>query len=145
MIGGGRRARNGDRRRERGQSFVELALALPLLMVLIFAVIEFGIVISDQVTVIHAAADGARVGARGDSPTNSSAASTEAKNYLGDLNRCPSPSVTVTYDEQIPDMVHVTVQCTYSPLTPLGSLITLIGGSLNMTPTISATSVMRVQ
>jgi Flp pilus assembly protein TadG len=141
MTGRGRTARH-SRKRERGQAFVELAIAVPLLFILVFAVIEFGLIISDQETVTHAAWDGARVGARGDSPTNQSSAQTQATSYLGDLNRCPSPSVSVTYDEQIPDQVHVTVSCTYSPLTPLGSFIT----SLFSSPlTISSTTVMRVQ
>lgn len=136
------RAKRDHTWRQRGQAFVELAIAVPILFILIFAVIEFGLVIADQETVTHAAWDGARVGARGDSPTNSSYARAQASNYLGDLKRCASPSVTVTYDEQIPDQVHVTVSCTYSPLTPLGSFVT----SLFQSPlTISSTSVMRVQ
>ena len=34
---------------------------------------------------------------------------------------------------------------TYKPFTPLGSLVALIGGSLNTTPTLTATTKMRVQ
>lgn len=115
------------------------------LFILIFGIIEFGLIITDQQTLTHAAADAARVGARGDSPTNQSAAAQQANNYLGDLRQCSAPSVVINYDRLIPDYIHVTVSCTYQPLTPLGSFIALIGGSFNATPKLSATSSMRVQ
>ena len=137
-------ARGG--RRERGQSLVELALVVPILCVVLFAVVEFGLIVTDQITLNHAAADGARVAAVGDSPTNGSAGQNQAQNYVSDIRTtCTPPKATVTYDNGIPDFVHVTVSCTYKPLTPLGSLIALIGGSLNTTPTLSATTIMRVQ
>jgi Flp pilus assembly protein TadG len=131
--------------RERGQAFVELALVAAGICVLIFGIIEFGVVLRDQQTLSHAAADGARIGARGDSPANKSAASSQVTSYLTDLSQCPSPNVTVSYSQGIPDYVTVTVKCTYAPFTPLGSLVTLIGGTINTTPTLSATSTMRVQ
>ena len=128
-----------------GQSFVELALVLPLLLTIVFGITEFGVVITDQETLNHAAEDGARYGARGDNATNLAAAQSETSSYLSDLLHCPSPSVSVTYDEGIPDFVTVTVSCTYSPITPLGTVVSLLGSTVNTTPTLSATSIMRVQ
>jgi Flp pilus assembly protein TadG len=132
-------------RREHGQSLLELALVVPVLCVILFAVAEFGLMITDQVTLNHAAADGARISARGDSPTNSAAGQAEAQNYASDIRQCSSPAATVSYTQGIPDYVTVTVSCTYKPLTPLGTLISLLGGSLNTPPTLSATTTMRVQ
>jgi Flp pilus assembly protein TadG len=138
--------------RERGQSIVELALVMPVLCVILFATIEFGLITSDQITLDHAAADGARVGARGDSTAQQNYAATEATNEASTSNvkQCGTPTATVTYDSAgsgivIPDYVHVTVSCTYSPLTPLGSLVALLGSSLSLNPTLSANVSMRVQ
>ena len=50
-------------RRERGdggQASVELALVLPLVMVLLLAVAQFGLLVRDQILVVHAAREAAR-------------------------------------------------------------------------------------
>jgi hypothetical protein len=43
-----------------GQAAVELALALPLVLVLVLAVVQVGLVVRDQVLVVHAAREAAR-------------------------------------------------------------------------------------
>ncbi|MGH9156120.1 MAG: TadE/TadG family type IV pilus assembly protein [Acidimicrobiales bacterium] len=48
--------REGDR----GQATVELALALPLVALLLLLVAQFGLVVRDQVLVVHAAREAAR-------------------------------------------------------------------------------------
>jgi Flp pilus assembly protein TadG len=50
---------------ERGQSLTEFALALPILALLLFAIIQFGIVFNDYVTLTDATRAGARTGAVG--------------------------------------------------------------------------------
>lgn len=53
-----------DRRREeRGATLVEAALVYPLLFLLLFGIVEFGLAFKDYLTVSHAARDGARAGA----------------------------------------------------------------------------------
>jgi len=47
-------------RSERGQSLVEFALALPILVLLLFAVIQFGVVFNNYVTLTDATRAGAR-------------------------------------------------------------------------------------
>lgn len=54
-----------DLRSERGQSLTEFALALPILALLLFAVIQFGIVFNNYVTLTDATRAGARKGAVG--------------------------------------------------------------------------------
>lgn len=49
--------------RERGATLVEAALVYPLLFLLMFGVVEFGLAFKDYLTVSHAARDGARAGA----------------------------------------------------------------------------------
>jgi Flp pilus assembly protein TadG len=58
------KTRSANRRRgERGAVAVELALVLPLLMVLVFGVIDFGRLFNAQVTLTQAAREGSRVAA----------------------------------------------------------------------------------
>jgi hypothetical protein len=49
----------------RGQNFVELALTLPIILVLFFGMIEVGFAIHSYVVVANGAREGARFGARG--------------------------------------------------------------------------------
>jgi len=53
-------AKETDIRSERGQTMVEFALVVPLLMLILFAVVQFGIVYNHYVTLT----DATRVGAR---------------------------------------------------------------------------------
>jgi len=58
-----RRSRTIQVTSERGQSLTEFALALPILALLLFAVIQFGIVFNNYVTLTDATRAGARKGA----------------------------------------------------------------------------------
>jgi Flp pilus assembly protein TadG len=49
--------------REQGQAAVELALAFPIVMVLLLALVQVTLVVRDQVAVIHAAREAARASA----------------------------------------------------------------------------------
>lgn len=51
--------------KEKGQGLVETALVLPFLLVLIVGIIEMGVILNRQITVINAAREGARFGAYG--------------------------------------------------------------------------------
>ncbi|MEX2355877.1 MAG: TadE family protein [Thermaerobacterales bacterium] len=48
--------------RERGQATVELALLLPILLMLVLAIVEFGFLFSAYQAVQHGAREGARIG-----------------------------------------------------------------------------------
>lgn len=52
----------GFRRREEGQELVELGLVLPVLLLLLFAILEFGLVIFSYNAVSEVAREGARYG-----------------------------------------------------------------------------------
>jgi len=58
---GGLRRRQ-SRRHSRGTSVVEMAIVLPLLLTLMFAIGEFGIMFTQYETLINAAREGARTG-----------------------------------------------------------------------------------
>ena len=51
------------RRWEGGQATVEVALLLPLVATMLLAVVQVGLVVRDQVLVVHAAREGARAAA----------------------------------------------------------------------------------
>lgn len=61
-------------RSARGQATVELALALPLLVLLTLAVVQVGVLARDRVAVTHAARAGARAAAVDPSPAGVRAA-----------------------------------------------------------------------
>jgi len=48
---------------EKGASAVEFALILPLLIMLVFGIVQFGIAFNNYITITHAAREGARIAA----------------------------------------------------------------------------------
>ncbi|MEO8229703.1 MAG: TadE/TadG family type IV pilus assembly protein [Chloroflexota bacterium] len=56
------RPRPGARHGRRGQSLVEFAVILPVFLLILAAIIDFGLGLYSQMTVINAAREGARLG-----------------------------------------------------------------------------------
>lgn len=56
----GRRGRQRGHRGHRGQAAVELALALPVVVLFMLMVVQVGLIVRDQVLVVHAAREAAR-------------------------------------------------------------------------------------
>jgi len=54
---------------QKGQSLVEFAMILPLLLLLVMAIIEFGIMLNSYLAINNAAREGARAGIVGSSST----------------------------------------------------------------------------
>jgi Flp pilus assembly protein TadG len=88
---------------EEGQAAVELALCLPVLALLLLAVVQVGVVVRDEVAVVHAAREGARAAAvTGGGPSDAVAAVHGAvrldRGRLGvDASRGDVVRVTVVY------------------------------------------------
>jgi Flp pilus assembly protein TadG len=96
---------------ERGQSLTEFALALPILALLLFAVIQFGIVFNNYVTLTDATRAGARkaaVGRRLGNPV--SATITAVRNSATDLTQS---NLNVTVNSTWQPAADVTVTATY--------------------------------
>ncbi len=75
-------------RSEKGQSLTEFALALPILVLLLFAVIQFGIVFNSYVTLTDATRAGARKGAVSRQLANPTSATVGAvRSSAADLNQ----------------------------------------------------------
>lgn len=52
-------------RNESGQSLVEFALILPLILLILMGILEFGVMLNTYLTINHATKEGARLGALG--------------------------------------------------------------------------------
>jgi Flp pilus assembly protein TadG len=117
---------------EHGQSLTEFALALPILALLLFAVIQFGIVFNNYVTLVDATRAGARKGAvarRLPNPVN--ATITAVRNSATDLNQ-GDLNVTVNSTWQPAADVQVTASYPYQ-ISLLGMVVK--SGRLSSTTT----------
>jgi len=124
--------------RDRGSVAVEFALLLPVLLLIIFGVIDFGRAISDQITLTQAAREGARLASLGYS---TSAVQTRAQSAATGL----SP-VTVTVSSTCPSGagtgVDAVVQTSYqfSFITPVGALASMFGSASFGSSTLTLTA-----
>jgi Flp pilus assembly protein TadG len=155
------RRRNG-RGGERGAALVEFALVLPMLLVVIFGVVDFGFVFQRYEVITNAAREGARLATL---PGYDSQPLVEARvrayvqNGLSLSNAAmntvmPSGAVTLTHaDLTVPrvgggtnTVPTATVQVTYQhDFLLLGPLLTMINGSWGGTITLTSSSQMRVE
>jgi len=100
-----------DLRSERGQSLTEFALALPILALLLFAVIQFGIVFNNYVTLTDATRAGARKAAVDRQLSNPAAVAISAvRSSAADLKQS---SLAVTVNSTWQPSSDVTVTATY--------------------------------
>jgi Flp pilus assembly protein TadG len=107
---------------EQGQSLTEFALALPILALLLFAVIQFGIVFNNYVTLVDATRAGARKGAVGREQQNPvGAATAEVRASAKDLKQ-GDLDVIVTSTWQPSSDVTVTASYPYS-ISLLGMVV----------------------
>src|SRR3954466_2892448 len=116
-------------RNERGAAAVEFALVVPMLVLLLFGVVEFGRAYFVQTTVSGAAREGVRVMALQNNATAARAAAVSAASTLGvtsaQVTVSPASCVS-TPDAAVSATVTVTYPMTY--VTGLfGSSITLTG------------------
>src|SRR4030067_3530359 len=56
------RLRGRPRKREDGQSLVEFALVIPIFLLVLFAIVDFGMAFHAWITVTNSAREGARIG-----------------------------------------------------------------------------------
>ena len=123
---------------DRGAAAVEFALLLPLLLLLVFGIIDFGRAINAQITLTQAAREGARLAALSQSNvvSRTQAAATGLSGVTVTVTACPSGGGAAS---------DATVQVSYpfTFLTPLGAIAGLFGGSgLGSSLTLTATAVM---
>ncbi|HEY8765645.1 MAG TPA: TadE/TadG family type IV pilus assembly protein [Dehalococcoidia bacterium] len=129
---------------ERGQSMVEFALIVPLFLLLMFAIVDFGMGFYSWITVTNAAREGARIGAVG---ADSATITQKVKDTVGPSLNNSNLTISVSNAKGNPvDPVVVTVNYQYTLITPLSSLIHLVsGGSMGPNINFSSTSQMRLE
>ena len=119
-------------RNQQGQAMVEFALVLPVLLLILLGIVQFGIAYSHSLTLTDAVRAGAREAAVSRTAANPTAAATQAVlNSASDLN--PSKvAVTVSSDWVAGDSVTVSATYPYS-ISILGIVVS--AGSLHSTTT----------
>lgn len=125
------------RRGERGQSLVEFALVLPLFLILVFGIVDFGNALQDYITLSNATREGARLGVTGVPE------STIRQRTLDTAAAVGGP-VTVTVTNacgRVGESLRVRANYTYDPITPLGSFISGLAGGIPL----SVTADMRLE
>ena len=139
---------------ERGTSVAELAICLPLLLLIVFGIIEFGFMLYDKAVITNASREGARAGIVFHHPDRISdgeiitVATNYCSSYLVNLGSTSSPSVNVTRTGSDPgDSLTVTVTYSYTFLVfpNLRALVSGSGGSPSGGITLTAQTVMRLE
>lgn len=120
-------------RNQKGQALVEMALVLPILLMLVFGIIEFGRIFNAYIVVSNASREGARYAAVGRSLTD---IETDINNLTSTLG-----TVTILVDDSDDESVKVTVKHPLPLITPI--IGPMISGSNHLD--IESSTVMRVE
>ena len=120
-------------RDQRGQSTVELALALPLIALVLGVLVEFGMLVADEARLWHAAREAARVAAVDPDEDHQMAAATDTG--LGPLELVTEPDPHLRVQGEA-----VEVSLSYSTT----GTVPLIG-KLFESITLSSTATMRIE
>jgi Flp pilus assembly protein TadG len=143
------RLRTTLNRHDRGSELVELAIALPIFLVIVAGIMDFGFLFQRWEVLTNAAREGARIGTL---PGYSQAdVQARVQDYLtqgGLTATIPTPSVLYTTQTlstgNTVDVVKVTVQYP-SSFPNLGAIIGLIRGTGPAAITLQASSTMRLE
>lgn len=120
-----------DSKCDEGAAMVEFALVLPILLMLLFGIIDFGLYFYNDLQLTHAARDAARYASVNDEAGANAAIDS-------------ATLVSTTLDTRLVNLgssgneAKVTLTATYSTLTPLPKLV-----GLGSTIGIDATAIMR--
>ncbi len=143
---------------EKGQALVEFALLIPIFLILLFAIVDFGMGFYSWITVTNSAREGARVGAV-HAPLNVASSPCFGK---GSLEQCiedrvldsadladedTKMTVTITNAQgQSGESVVVKVDYDYDLITPLAGLVNFFSGdTIGPTLNLSSTADMRLE
>ena len=135
-------------RSESGAELIEVALTLPLLLLVVLGIIEFGFVFQQYEVITNAAREGARVAVLPGYSTDD--AHTRINNYL-DASGLVSANATANVVALAPVVIGTNcmtpMQATVAyphPVPFIGGIIQYFGGSMG-TLTLHATATMRVE
>jgi Flp pilus assembly protein TadG len=124
--------------RDRGATAVEVALLMPILLILVMGIVDFGRALHAQITLTQAAREGVRVAAlkQPGPATRTQNAATGLSGVGVSVTACPSGSAGSASAE-------VQATYTFNFVTPIGGLAGMFGGGGFGSPiTLSAKGVM---
>jgi len=133
------RRRASGERRDGGAAAVEMALLLPVLLLILFGIVDFGRMLNTQIALSQAAREGVRGLALGTSANPTSIVQT---------NAYPVTGVTVTYtacpaNPTSTSVATVTATKAFSYVTPVSCLLSAMGFSSLAAPNIVGKAQMR--
>jgi Flp pilus assembly protein TadG len=141
-----KRLTGGPRKREDGQSLVEFAMVVPIFLLVLFAIVDFGMAFHAWITITNSAREGARAGA-----VHAPVATIEqrVRNAADSLDQ-DNLTVTVTNADdqggQPGESVVVDVSYDYSLMTPLANLFNFVsGGTIPDTFSVGSIADMRLE
>lgn len=126
------------RRPDRGAAAVEFALVLPILLMVVFGLIDFGRALNEQIVLDRAAQQGARAAAlrQTDTVARAQAAARPLVGVGVAVTACPP--VTVTSADATVITTHP-----FTFITPIGAFVDMFGGDLDTGLTLTGRGVMR--
>lgn len=146
---------------ERGQSLVEFCLMMPMFLILVFGIIDFGMGLRAYITVAQATREGARYASIGSAAgtftsggsgeCNGSTTTTVVGRVCGTMNGLSLAhltNVSVTYPNgNAPGQpVHVSASYSYYYITPLSRLVSFFSaGSLGTSIPVNSSTDMRLE
>jgi Flp pilus assembly protein TadG len=128
---------------EKGQALAEFALLIPIFLILLFAIVDFGMGFHSWITVTNSAREGARLGA-----VSATMEKIEERVRLTanlpkqDINMTVTVTNSVDTGGQPGESVVVQVDYDYDLITPLAGLV---GNIFGPTLTFSSTAEMRLE
>lgn len=130
------------RRTDAGQALVEFALVLPVMLLLLFALVDFGRGFYTWLVVTNAAREGARTGATQRPLTDIQQRVIDTASGLDTADL----TITVT-NVQGPRGEPIVVNLSYdfAFVTPIGDVLNLVSGGSLSAPTITSTASMRLE
>ena len=140
-----RTARNTPR--DRGAAAVEFALLLPMLLLLLFGIIDFGRALNAQITLTQAAREGARIASVAPNGVPNTLATVTngtvaAATPLSGVTLTPAPTICPLNALGTGADAKVTVSYKFTFLTPVAAISSLFGSSFGSSMTLTATGVM---
>ena len=142
-----RRRTEKVQRGEKGQALVEFALLVPIFLILLFAIVDFGMGFHSWITVTNSAREGARLGAVQGTTLQ---IETRVRDTATLINEDTNMTVTVTNAADNGgdpgESVVVQVDYDYDLITPLASLVAFLTGDIiGPTLELSSTAEMRLE
>ena len=137
---------------ERGQSLLEFAFVVPIFLVVVMGVVDFGVGLKSWIQVTNAAREAARYGA-----INCSAGDIDGT-PVADLvvDRAIDSATGLGLDESNVDVTNcaagnstqsvvVEIEYDYKLISPLGGLMSFLGGGIPSTITLNSSADMRIE